>query len=420
MTNGKILRLARRLTVRPLKVGIVGQGVVGTMTAQIVSDAGLRAIGYDRDVERVRGLREQEGRPPTWSVVDNISSLADADVVVIAVRIPIARSGAANRTPLRDLAGALSKFLDRDKLIIVETTLPPGTTRWFAGLLAKGPHGNHAYIAYCPERLKAGQSVDEVRAIPRLVGGLTEDTGRLACTFFKRLGIQAVPVTSPEVAELSKLLENAFLTSGICLVGEVTRAAHALGISATEVASAAATKPDGYLPFWPGAGIGGHCLPNDLRLLKHTCGELGVKVPMLKALDASSAELSSAVLRHLETLMRARGQPMVGARVWILGVGFKAGSCDTTATPAQDLVRMLREKEASVAYSDPLVGSFVVDGRPVERISSGSCPRSIDAALILSGDPKIQLSQLSRRVPVILDLGGTRVMPGIRAKIATL
>jgi UDP-N-acetyl-D-glucosamine dehydrogenase len=401
-------------------IGIIGLGVIGTMTAQTVCDAGLSVIGYDSDAEWVRKTISRRQRSPLFRLATDLSTIEDADVVVIAIRMPLSRHGTLVRASLGKLALQLRAGPKRDRLIVMESTLPLGMTRWFAGRLSGKGHGGSEHVAYVPERLKAGQSTDEVRSTPRLVGGLTDEANSVACAFLKRIGVRSVPVSSPEVAELSKLLENAFLTTGICLMGEITRLAHAVGVNATEVATAAATKPRGYLAFSPGAGIGGHCLPNDLRLLQNTARVLRVSTPMLKSLSTSSAELSPTVIRHLETLMRAQGKAIAGSRIWVVGVGFKIGSSDMRRTPAIELVRILRRKKAIPLYSDVSDGSFVVDNQTVKRISKRNWPRNIAAALILSGDPHVTLSRLRSRVGVVLDLGGARIMSGNRSGISTL
>jgi len=402
-----------------IEVGIVGQGIVGAMTAKLVSSAGMEVIGYDRDKSRVANLRAETKDRPLWKIVDDSSCLANADVIVIAVRISAA-SQKPDLTSIEQACRCVAEFPNRNRLVIIETTLPPGTTRQLSEEHLN-PHNNpRTQIAYCPERLKEGDSESDIRRTARLVGGLTPEATRSACFFLDRLGIEAHPVSRPEVAELSKLLENTFLTTGIALVGEITRIAHAIGICASEVATAAASKPTGYYPFWPGAGIGGHCLINDMRLLQKTASDLGVASPVIEALGTSCKEISPAVINFLTATMEQHEMALGNSRIWLIGIGFKIGSADISETPASDLVRMLRASKAKIVYSDSLVGTFEVDNLPVDCVDPHSWPADISAAIILAGDPAIDLSRLRSRVPVVLDLGGTRIMSGSNEGIIRL
>jgi nucleotide sugar dehydrogenase len=221
------------------------------------------------------------------------------------------------------------------------------------------------------------------------------------------------------VAELSKLLENAFLTTGIALMAEVTRIAHALGIEAHEVAMAAQTKPRGYYPFFPGAGVGGHCLPNDLRLLRSTAESLGLAADLLSGVERSTSRMAGTAVRRLEALMLARGSALRDSLVWLIGVGFKNGTPDTTGSPAIEVTRTLRNRGARVVYSDSQVPDFTVDDVPVTRVVP-CVPPAAAAALILSGDREIDLAVLDSAVPVVLDAGGAQMMNGHAGNMAHL
>jgi len=394
-----------------ITVGVVGQGIVGKLTARLVSSANISVVGYDCDPVRVACLQADAQLDPHWTIVADSSQLATADVIVIAVRIS-AVPEKLDLTAIEQACRAVAALPKRTRLVLVETTLPPGVTRRLSREILNPDGDDTIQVAYCPERLKVGDSEAEVRRTPRLAAGLTPAATRSAVVFLRRLGIEAIPVSAPEVAELSKLLENAFLTTGISLMGEITRISHSLGISAHEVASVAATKPLGYFPFWPGAGIGGHCLINDLKLLAKTSSGLGLDTPLIEALEHSRRGLSPSVIDYLEAIMAERHLALERSRVWIIGVGFKIGSGDTSRSPAVDCIRILRDKNVEVLYSDSQVEQFEVDDAPVARVSNDSWPTDMSASLILAGDAAIDLSRLKHHVPVVLDAGGTRIMPG--------
>jgi UDP-N-acetyl-D-glucosamine dehydrogenase len=411
--------LSQRIAAGDFSVGIIGLGAVGAVTAELIAGAGVRVAGYDRSEVRLAEIRERLAKAGC-ELDHRPEHLADADIIVIAVRAPITASGEVNLAALHSALDAVRTLPTKERLIILETTMPPGTTRRLATEALSEGERERLLVAHCPERLRVGDTPEDLRQTPRLVGGMTEAATEAACQFLARVGVRAVAVSQPEVAELSKLLENTFLTTGIALMAEVTRIAHALGIEAHEVATAAQTKPRGYYPFFPGAGVGGHCLPNDLRLLGATAQSLGLAGNFLNGVEWSTAQMAETTVRRLETLVRERGSTLQHSLVWLIGLGFKAGSPDTTCTPATEVIRILRNRGARLIYSDSLVPEFTVDSVPVTRFVPGLPPAGIAAALILSGDRAIDLAVLGSVAPVVLDAGGAQVMKGHAANMAHL
>jgi nucleotide sugar dehydrogenase len=396
-------------------VGIVGLGIVGTATARLVAQAGHRVLGYDANPARAAEIgRELRELPCEISSVPAV--LSGADIIVIAVRAATSPDGATDLQPLASAFRTLADMPMRDRLILVETTVPPGTTRRLAAELPETARAT-LHIAHCPERLRVGDALEQLRKVPRLVGGLTPAATRLGCDFIESLGIPAVPVSQPEVAELAKLVENAFLTTGIAFMGEIARIAHALGISAAEVADAAETKPHGYYPFRPGPAIGGHCLVNDLHMLRGTASCLGLRSELLQGVEHAADGLNSNVLARLQALLATHELPLRGALVWIIGVGFKPGSNDSSGSAAIGLVRLLRAHGCTAVFSDSKIGSLTVDDRPVASAPSESTSFRPQAALLLSGDPAIELGDVVARSQVVLDLGGSGIMRGGPCKL---
>ena len=416
--TGCDLGLEERITRRTATVGVIGLGNVGFTAVRLSIAGGYRAVGVDIDPDVVADRQAALAHSGLFRAGTKTSLLVDADILIIAIRlIPASRTGDF-RSPFYELLSALRALPNRPRLFILETTVPPGTTREFAQQLCHAR--NDSLLAYCPERLGVGDELDVVTKVPRLVGGVTSAATNAACMYLEHIRVPTVTVSSPEVAELSKLLENAFITTGISLVGEITRVAHELGINANEVAEAAATKPDGYFPFRPGAGIGGNCLLNDLQFLRLTASDLRVEVPLLEGVERASGRISHSVISRLDSLMKSRGLSLFGATVWIVGVGFKIGSSDTTNTPAIELVRLLLEYEAAPIYSDADVLEFEYKGRAVPRVAIEEWPAQVDAVVILSGDRTRRLDVLQARVPLVLDIGGGRIMDGSSAGIETL
>lgn len=396
-------------------VGIVGLGIVGTATARLAAQAGHRVLGYDANPTHAAEV-SSELRELSCEISSVPAVLSSADIIVIAVRAATGPDGATDLRPLASAFRTLADIPARDRLILVETTVPPGTTRRLAAELPETVRAT-MHIAHCPERLRVGDSLEQLRKVPRLVGGLTPAATRLGCDFVESLGIPPVAVSQPEVAELAKLLENAFLTTGIAFMGEIARIAHALGISAAEVADAAETKPHGYFAFRPGPAIGGHCLVNDMHMLRGTAASLGLRSELLQGVAHAADGLNDNVLARLQALLTTRDLSLRGALVWIIGVGFKVGSNDSSGSAAIGLVRLLRAHGCSVVCSDSSIASLTVDDTPVARAPTESVSFRPEAALLLSGDPAIELGNVVARSQVVLDLGGSRIMRGDPCKL---
>lgn len=394
------------------RVGVVGLGSVGTLSVKLALRAGLEVVGYDRDKNRIEEFKSNTQHDPLLLVSHNSVCLTGTDIILVAIRLQVSESGSINLEPLRKVAEMLNSLPPIQRLVVLQSTVPPGITRQFANEWLQPSKKGQFLVAHCPERLKIGDTVEDLLLVPRLVGGMCQEATDITCKFLEQIGIQPVPVSAPEVSELSKLLENTFLTVGIGLMGEITRISHALSLNTNEVAKAASTKPNGYFPFYPGPGIGGHCLPNDLQILRKIASDVNIDAPILKGVNNSIKLMTPAVIIYLDMLLKEEGIHIKDARIWIIGIGFKVDSSDLTRSPAIDLVRELRQRDALPMYSDSRNLNFEVDNISVERILPETFPDDVMAVLILAGDRSIDLSTLNERIPIILDVGGSKIMPG--------
>jgi len=409
-------QLEQVIQTRSARCVVVGLGFIGSTVMDALLAAGFEVHGYDRDPAVAARYRERGPGGPVrraWSAGDDPAVLRDARVVVVAVRALVRSDASIDLDPLRSVAAALRAEAAEPRLILVKCTLPPGTTRAFSEQLLGLDRSSSTFVAHSPDRLKVGDDWETLGRMPHLVGGLDAAASDLAGQLLQTICERAVRVSSPEVSELSKLLENAFLSVGIAVVGEVTRIAHALGISAREVCEAAATKTSGYFPFQPGPGVGGHCLPNDLKLLNAVSRSYGGDSPLVSAASEVLDLQPRLCVDQLERRLEEQGLHLSGSPVLLVGVGFKPGSPDTTMTPAQGVVRRIRERGGRPSYLDSQVPQFEVDGVPVTRIESEWLePHAFVAGIVLAGDAGVDPERLSSAVRVLLDAGGGRVMRG--------
>jgi nucleotide sugar dehydrogenase len=406
--------LIRRIDERRVTCAVIGLGYIGMTLADAMLYAGYRVHGFDRSCDtvaraqgRLADLNPSAGAK--WSTGSVPARLAEADVVLLAVRALPRNDGALDLEPLESAATALRVHTSTPRLLLVESTVPAGSTRRFAACLGEQPG---LFVAHSPERLSVGHDRNDFRRIPHLVGGVDAPAGRVGAHFLRTICEQVVEVSSPEVSELSKLLENAFLTTGIALANEITRIANAAGIDAEEVCAAAATKPFGYCPFFPGPGMGGHCLANDLSILRWSFGRLGLAAPLLDAVADTAARGPSIVLQRIEKILESRGEPLAGLRVLLAGVGFKPATGDTTGTPAREIARLLQDRGADVSYVDSLVSEFVVNGSALRRIEAATLgDHRFGATVVIAGDGAAPLERLTACSEFVLDARGKSLKP---------
>jgi nucleotide sugar dehydrogenase len=271
------------------------------------------------------------------------------------------------------------------------------------------------FVGYSPERFQEGNTEWSFARTPRLVSGVSNEAAILARSFLGLVCEEVVDVKTPEVAEISKLVENAYIACNISLHGEINRLAAAHKVSGMAIADAAATKPYGYHPFWPGAGFGGHCLPNDLQMLRNAMAAVHIKSPLLDGAASVSAMVPEFLV---DRLTEELGRSLDGEYVVIVGVGFKPGSSDTFCSPAEPVVRELRRSGAVVQYFDSLVTEFHVDGERVERAEFREKNRP-GIAVVLIKDPAIKDLMLAS-FELLLDASRGGVQAGHNCRVVRI
>lgn len=420
-------RIAAAIADRSARCTSIGLGFIGTTVTDALIAAGFETHSYDisqavtqRYADKGPGLLPPDAKP--WSVGTDDAVLADADVVFICVRGLIRPDRTLNLAPFQAVAETLKRYpRPEGRLLMMESTLPPGSTRvWAEQWLGLDPEGT-TFVCHSPERLSVGHTWEDFRRIPHLVGGLGDPATALGQQILGTMVDTVVPVSAPEVSELSKLLENAFMTVSISLIAEITRISHGLGITGDEVAKAAGTKPFGYFAFGPGPGVGGHCLPNDLQILRHTAQGLGWDSPLLDGVNALKDSMPGTTIDRLGALLAAKGRSLADGPVLLVGMGFKVGSADLSETPATDVVRVLRERGVEPVYIDSRVQGFSVDGVPVRQVGPEAlAPGAFAGAVVLAGDPALSADLLRTAVEVVLDTGGGRALSGTLVGAARL
>jgi len=400
-------------------VGIIGLGYVGLPLAVAFAQEGCDVVAVDLDARKIAAIEAGE------SYIEDVSSeqlrevsgrihatpryarLAKADAVLICVPTPLTGNREPDLGPLLDATRALSEVLQSDQLVVLESTTYPGTTRErVAPLLEESglAAGRDFHLAFSPERVDPGREDFTLRNTPKVLGGLTEACAERAEALYGLVCEQLVRVSSPEAAELTKLLENIFRSVNIALVNELAMLTDRMGIDIWEVVEASATKPYGFMRFDPGPGMGGHCLPVDPFYLSWRAREFDMATEFIELAGKVNQQMPYHCVAKAQRALNDAGLPVKGARVAVLGVSYKPGVGDIRGSPALKIISLLRDLGADVSYHDPHVpalADFELTSRPLEQALTDA-----DLAMIVTAHPSLDPELVAKRARLVVDLRG--------------
>lgn len=408
------------MTKAERSVGILGLGYAGLPLALAFAAAGIRTVGYDIDQSRVAALtrgrsylpdvaeERLRGLSDRFTATTDPAALAGAGSFIVCVPTPLTTSGHADLRHILAALRVIATHLRAGDLVIIQSTVPPGTTQAAARHLAEQTGleaGQQFHIAMSPERMSPASWADwNLSNTPRLLGGLTPQCTHHARSLLSRVTERLVPVGNPEIAETAKIFENTFRLVNIVLACELAGLCGGLGIEVREVIEAAATKPYGFLPHWPGPGIGGECIPVDPLFLREAAARNGLTMPLVEAAAQRARQQPRQVVDRLAGLLRAEGGDLAGSRILVVGVSYKPAVADVRNAPALDIVRELRRRAAKPRYTDPFVHDLIVDGEPVERVEWEPAPvTEHDCLVLVTPHEPIMQRPLWGAAPLVLD-----------------
>ena len=399
-------------------VGVVGLGYVGLPLAVAFAEAGEQVVGVDINPRRIEDLRA--GRSYIEDVpheaiaacghnlraTTRAADLALADAIILCVPTPLTPNREPDLSPLMDSASTLASILQPGQLVVLESTTYPGTTRERllpvleeSGLVA----GRDFHLAFSPERVDPGRTDYTLRTTPKIIGGLTEACLDAAENLYALVCDEVVRVSSPEAAEMSKLLENIFRSVNIALVNELAELADRMGLDIHEVVDAAATKPFGFMRFDPGPGMGGHCLPVDPFYLTWKAREYDFSTEFIELAGKVNQHAPYVSVERVERALNDLERPVRGSRIAVLGVSYKAGVGDIRESPALKIVARLAKLGADVVYHDDFVPSVPALG--LQSVSLEDALQDADLAVIVTAHPDIDYRAVQKQLPVV-DLRG--------------
>ena len=416
-----VTTLNQRIETRTARLAIVGQGYVGLPVAVEFAATGFSVTGLDTDPDRVAALSFGRSCSPDVTNTDLMALLREgryqattdfgvlerSDVVIICVPTPLRKSKDPDIACVVAAGEAVAARFRPGQLVVLESITYPGTTDELLLPMFRARRariGEDLFLAFSPERIDPGNSIFKVRDIPKVVGGVTPACTHLAAALYSTVVPRVHEVSSPKVAELAKLYENVFRNVNIALANEFALMCQRLEVSTKEVIDAAATKPFGFMPFYPGPGIGGHCIPVDPLYLSWKMRLNGYEARFIALAD----DINRAMPRHVVTVvievLNDVGRPLKGARVLVLGVAYKRGVGDTRESPAHEIISTLLRRGADVAYADPHVPTFQIEGTELKAVDlTDEIVRQADCTLILTDHREFDFRRIVELAPLVVD-----------------
>ena len=402
------------------RVGVVGLGYVGLPLALAIVDAGHEVVGVDVDEERVNQLRD--GRSYVTDVPDDAidgalqsgfepttdyDELADVSHVSVCVPTPLRKTGQPDVSYVLDATERLADAIDDGTTVVLESTVYPGATEEIiAETFADRDFavGEDVFVAFSPERVDPGNEEYGIRDIPKVLGGVTDGCGDRAQALYDTVFGEIVRVDSCTEAELVKLLENTFRSVNIGLINEMARIADTLDADIWSVVDAAATKPFGFMPFYPGPGLGGHCIPVDPMYLSWKANQSGVETKFIDLADKINRSMPTFVVSKVTDLLNWEGIPLSEADVLVVGVAYKADVSDVRESPALDIMELLANKGASVSYHDPFVPAVETTSESYESVAlTPERLASTDCVVITTEHTQFDIPALVEQTTLVFD-----------------
>jgi UDP-N-acetyl-D-glucosamine dehydrogenase len=423
------MELLKRIESKEARLGVIGLGYVGLPLAVEFARVGFHVVGFDVDEVRVAELNAGRSYIPDVKesdlkeVVDagrfvattDPGALADVDIIDICVPTPLRKTKDPDMSYIVKAVETIVGVLRKGQLVILESTTYPGTTDEVVrtALEERGLRaGEDFYLAFSPERVDPGNPHFQTKNIPKVVGGHDEASTRAAVAFYSQMMDTVVPVSSTRVAEMVKLLENTFRAVNIGMVNELALMCHRMNIDVWEVIDAARTKPFGFMPFYPGPGLGGHCIPIDPFYLSWKAKEHNFEARFIELAGQINGAMPEHVVNRVMEALNTQRKSVNGARVHVFGVAYKKDVNDLRESPALDIIELLRRRGAELTYTDPYFASFEHAGHLMTHEDEATAHTGKDCALIVTNHSVFSYPSIAERFPIVVDtrnaLKGTR------------
>ncbi len=423
-------QLETKIRERSARVGVIGLGYVGLPLAVEFAKAGFVVTGIDvqeNKIARVNAGDSYVQDVPSAELAPlvaggrlrattDFSDVAGLDTINIAVPTPLRKTKDPDMSYVVAACQDLAKYFDAGKLVILESTTYPGTTdELLLPMLEKEGlrPGQEFFLCFSPERVDPGNPNYQTRNIPKVVGGITPECTRMGALFYQQALEHVVPVSSTKVAEMVKLLENTFRMINIGLVNEMALMCDRMDINVWEIIDAAATKPFGFMPFYPGPGLGGHCIPIDPFYLSWKTKQAGIEARFIELAGYINGQMPHFVVEKIVGALNDHSKPLRGSHIHIVGVAYKRDIDDVRESPALDIIHLLTKRGARVTYSDPYVASIRVKDEELRAEALDPMAASADCVVIVTNHTAFDYAALAEHARLIVDT--RNALKGVRS-----
>ncbi|MFM8552522.1 MAG: nucleotide sugar dehydrogenase [Nitrospiraceae bacterium] len=415
------MSVLEKIKDRSAVIGVVGLGYVGLPLAVLQAKTGYRVIGVDEVADKVERVSRGENyisdvdsaelkeavTTGKLSATRDFSALRGCDVVMICVPTPLTKNKEPDISAVVSVTRQLATYVHPDMLVVLESTTYPGTTEEVMLPILTGGGlkvGQDIFVAFSPERVDPGNRSFKTHNTFKLVGGVTPACLTVARTFYEQSIVKIFSVSSPRVAEMTKVFENVFRSVNIALVNELAQLCDRMGLNVYEVIDAAATKNFGFMPFYPGPGVGGHCIPLDPYYLAWKSKEYDIHTRFIELAGEINEGMPYYVLAKIQRLLNQRGHCLNGSEVLVLGVTYKADVADWRETPALKVMELLQKEQAKLVYADPFTPSVDIEGRSYRAVEvTDDLLRRCACAVILTAHSAFDYERIVKLAPVVFD-----------------
>jgi len=412
-------QLEEKIRSRQAKVGIVGLGYVGLPLAVEFARAGFNVTGIDISPEKVRLVNEgisYVGDIPTpvleplvksgkLRATTDFAAVAELDTINICVPTPLRKTKDPDMSYIVSSCQEVAKYFHAGMLVILESTTYPGTTDELVLPTLSRPGlevGRDFFLCFSPERVDPGNPKFQTVNIPKVVGGVTADCTAVGRLFYSQALETVVPVSSTQVAEMVKLLENTYRMINIGLVNELALMCDRMGINVWEVIDAAATKPFGFMPFYPGPGLGGHCIPIDPFYLSWKTKQAGIEARFIELAGYINGQMPHFVVDKVQNALNDFAKPVKGSRIHVMGVAYKRDIDDVRESPALDVILLLQRRGGIVSYSDPYVPCIKLEDSEMRALPQSAAAEA-DCAVVITDHAAFDYAALLESAPLVVD-----------------
>ncbi len=422
--------LLKKIEKEEALVGIMGLGYVGMPLAVLFAEAGIPVLGFEASKEKADLVRKGDSyirdipskrlgavtvdsndpKPGQLGVAKDFSEISKCDAVIMCVPTPLAKTRDPDLSYVADSSELIRDNMKPGTLVLLESTTYPGTTRELILPLLEASNGGGQkvgkdfFLAYSPERVDPGNPKFDIHNTPKVVGGVTPECVEAASKLYGKIVEQVVPVSSTDAAELSKLLENTFRMINIGLVNEFTVMCRRLGVDVWEVIDAAATKPFGFMPFYPGPGLGGHCIPVDPHYLSWKLRLFNYRTKFIELASEVNSLMPQEVVSRVVDALNQDEKSVKGSKVLVLGAAYKADIDDMRESPALDVMSLLLERGANLSYHDPYVDSLSISGKKLESLAySASMLAEHDCVVVVTDHSDFNAEEIALNSKLIVD-----------------